>query len=234
MSFSRKEAPVCDRCPFKSRCFFNQLDRNTQKEWIDLRVAKRFRDGEAIFYEGEKPTGIYVVCSGKIKLMKSSRVGQQLITRMMGPGQLFGYRSLLARETYSSMAEAMEDSVISFIPEVDFYNFLMKHPNASMSLLRQLSLDLRQGEDKARDIAYKSARARLCDLLLRIMQVNARKQSVVSGIKRKELAEMAGLTVETTVRLLSTFESKGLIKRQDKDILILDEDRARIIAGLSN
>jgi CRP-like cAMP-binding protein len=96
--------------------------------------------------------------------------------------------------------------------------------------MRELSRDVRRGENKARDIAFKPARGRLADTLLRMMTAK-KPYPVVAGIKRRDLAEMAGLTIETTVRLLKDFEERQILRKKEKDLLIIGEDRLRALAG---
>lgn len=230
MAFSRKEAPNCDWCPYRRNCLYELLeDKTSRQSWREMRVANRFRPGEIVFYEGERPTGLYVVCTGQVKITKTSRTGQQLVTRVERPGDLLGHRSLLARDNYSGNAEAMEESVVSMVEESAFTQFLLRFPKAALALLRELSHDVRRGEDKARDIAFKPARSRLANVLLNVVKPNG-KGLVVHGLKRKDLAEMSGLTIETTVRLIKDFELRGLLKRREKDLVIVDEDKIRSIA----
>jgi len=201
--------------------------------WRDMRIANRFRANETVFYEGENPTGVYVVCTGKVKINKSSRTGQQLLMRIESPGDLVGHISTLAEWPYAGSAEAMEESVVSMVDQDSLKKFLSKHPKAAMALLREVSRDVRRGEAKARDIAFKPARGRLAGTLVRMMTPAANKKvkPQVSNLKRKELAEMAGLTIETTVRLLKDFEGSNLIKRKGKDIALLDLEKLRAISG---
>lgn len=234
MGFAKRNAPNCDACRYKKNCFFWSLNREAQKQWKDLRTANTFRDGDVVFYDGEKPAGLYVVCSGKAKIFKTSRNGQQLIMRIAGPGQLLGYRSMIAEENYSGSSESMEESVVSFIEQEPFYAFLKKFPDAMMQLLKRLAQDVREGEEKARDIAHKPAKARVSDALVRMMHMNGHKQPVVTGVKRKEIAEMAGLTVETTVRVLQDLEQRGIIKREEKAIVILDQDKIKQLSILTS
>ncbi|MBI4425167.1 MAG: Crp/Fnr family transcriptional regulator [Elusimicrobia bacterium] len=229
MAFSKNEAPNCNWCPYRKNCFFELLDKQSRGAWKEMRVANRFRAGEVVFYEGDRPRGLFVVCTGKVKVFKSSRTGQQLVTRIESPGDLVGHRSLLAGDSYSGTAETMEESVISLVDEPSFKDFLMKHPKAALALLGALAHDVRRGEDKARDIAFKPARSRLATTLLDVARPG-KNRLAVTGIKRKDLAEMSGLTIETTVRLLKDFEKRALLKKESKDLLITDEPNLRSIA----
>ena len=234
MGFSKRNSPNCDLCRHRKDCFFWSLNKTAKKQWKDLRTANTFHDGEILFYDGEKPNGLYVVCSGMTKNYKTSRNGQQLITRILGPGELMGYRPMIAEENYCGSSEAMEESVVSFIEQETFYQFLRTHPDAMMHLLKKLSQDVRESEDKAQDIAHKPAKARVSDSLIRMMHTNGHNRPVVTGVKRKEIAEMSGLAVETTVRVLQELESKGLIKREEKTIVILDQDKIKQLSHLTS
>lgn len=230
MPFTKKDAPNCDWCPYRSNCFFDLLsDKQSKAEWKDMRLANRFRAGEAILYEGDKPRGLFVVCTGKVKIYKSSRTGQQLVTRIESPGDLLGHRAMLAEDSYSGTAEAMEESVVSQVGAEEFREFLLHHPRAAIALIKALAHDVRRGEDKARDIAFKPARSRLAATLLDLARPVKNKPSV-TGVKRKDLAEMSGLTIETTVRLLKDFEKRGLLKKSAKDLIITDEPNLRSIS----
>ena len=159
MAYSKREAPNCDWCPFRKNCLYELLGtKESKKAWREMRVANPFQAGEIVFHEGTKPLGVYVVCTGKVKVYKSSRTGQQLITRMEHPGDLLGHITLLARDgAYMANAEAMEPSIVSLVDEQSFTHFLRKYPNASLALLRALAHDVRMADNKTRDVAFKSA-----------------------------------------------------------------------------
>ncbi|MBI4371993.1 MAG: Crp/Fnr family transcriptional regulator [Elusimicrobia bacterium] len=232
MAYSRREAPNCDWCPYRRNCFYDLLGtKEARKAWREMRLANSFRRGEVVLQEGALPQGVYVVCTGKVKVYKSSRTGQQLTTRIESPGDLLGHVSLLAAEgPYMATCETLEPSVVSMVDARTFRDFLAKFPQASMALIRELARDVRRGENKARDIAFKSARGRLADILLRMMQ-GGRPWPIVAGIRRRDLAELAGLTIETTVRLLKEFEGDGILRKRGKDLLIVAAERLRAVSG---
>ena len=232
MAYSRRDAPNCDWCPYKKNCLYDLLgDKNAKKAWREMRLANAFKRGEVIFHEGAMPQGVYVVCTGKVKIYKSSRTGQQLTTRIESPGDLLGHVTWLADDgPYSSTGEALEPSVVSMVEAQSFRDFLTRFPAGAMALMKELARDVRRGENKARDIAFKPARGRLADTLLRMM-VPQKPHPVVAGIRRRDLAEMAGLTIETTVRLLKDFEQREILRKRDKDLLIVGEQRLRTLAG---
>ncbi|MFA6002836.1 MAG: Crp/Fnr family transcriptional regulator [Elusimicrobiota bacterium] len=235
MAYSKREAPNCEWCPHRKTCLYELLGtKESKKAWREMRLANPFRTGEVIFHEGTIPMGVFVVCTGTVKVYKSSRSGQQLITRIERPGDLLGHITLLARSgPYMASAEAMDKSIISLVDETSFTHFLTKYPNASLALLRALAHDVRMADNKARDVAFKPARNRLADTLLRLKKP-AKNHAVVGGLKRRDLAEMAGLSIETTVRLLKDFEERGILSKKGKDLVILNEDQLSNLAGLNS
>lgn len=234
MPYSKRDAPNCDWCPHKKNCFYELLGtKESKKAWREIRLAHPFKRGEVVFHEGSMPQGVYVVCTGKVKVYKSSSTGQQLTTRIESPGDLLGHVTMLAEEgPYTGTGEALEPSVVSMVETRTLHNFLVQYPQAALALLKELARDVRRGENKARDIAFKPARGRLADALIRMMQLK-KPHPIVAGIKRRDLAEMAGLTIETTVRLLKDFEERELLKKKDKDLIILSEERLRALSGAS-
>jgi CRP/FNR family transcriptional regulator len=234
MPYSKREAPNCDWCPFKKNCFYDLLGtKQSKKAWREMRLANPFRPGEVIFHEGTQPQGLFVVCTGKVKIYKSSRTGQQLTTRVEQGGDLLGHVSLLAKDgPYTGTSEALEPSVVSMVDEKTFIDFLAQYPQAALALMREMAKDVRRGENKARDIAFKPARGRLADVLVRMMKPG-KPHPLVAGLKRRDLAEMAGLTIETAVRLLKDFEERGLLRKKAKDLVITNEEQLRSLSALS-
>lgn len=217
MSFTQKEKPNCDQCQAVANCIYSLFDRRAQNAWKTMLSASSFSNGHFLFNEGDFPSGLFIVCKGRVKICKTSASGQQLISRIEKTGDLAGHISLFAGGNFESSAEIMGEALISKIERTEFIKFLEKHPQASLALMQALAKDVRAGDTKAHNIAYKSAKSRMADILLdtSVKQNNA---YVISGIKRRELAEMAGLTVETAVRILAEFEKKKLIKRNGKEI----------------
>jgi CRP-like cAMP-binding protein len=127
----------------------------------------------------------------------------------------------------------MDTSVVSLVDAESFNHFLTKYTNAALALLQALAHDVRAADNKARDVAFKPARSRLADVMLRVRKPG-KEHGVVAGVKRKDLAEMAGLSIETTVRLVKDFEERGLLLKKDRDLLILNEDQLRSLAGLTS
>ena len=224
----------CTGCITKNDCFFSDLKPEALEELKRIRIINSIKKGEVIFSERQTPKGIYIVCSGRVKIYKLTRSGQQLTTRLAGPGDILGYRSLIANEEYSANAEALENSQLSFIYKDAFFPFTSRFYPVTLKLLKKLGEDLRSAENKARDIAYKSARERIGDLLFMLdsaYSLKNRKVRYPISLKRQELAEMAGITTETAIRVLREFNKQKIIELKGRSITISNESKLRAAAG---
>ncbi len=203
------------------------LPEEILREFNNSKNTRIYKPGQVIFHEEHRPHGVYCVEKGKIKLTKYTPDGKTYIARIAKAGDLLGYRAFLTHEPYSATAEVIEEATVCFIEREIFMQALQRHPGFSLQLLEQLGSDLREAENRARDLAYKSVPERLAELLLAMRESFG--EPLPDGavrldirLTREELASMLGTTVETTVRNLTRFKQKNLIGFDKKDIILKD------------
>lgn len=221
--------PLSDREEVGSRRLGTlvSLPEEILREFNNSRNTRVYKSGQVIFHEEHSPHGVYCVEKGKIKLTKYTPDGKTYIARIAKAGDLLGYRAFLTHEPYSATAEVIEEATVCFIEREVFMQALQRNPGFSLLLLEQLGSDLREAENRARDLAYKSVPERLAELLLAMRESFGEPMpdgAVRLDIRltREELASMLGTTVETTVRNLTRFKQKNLICFDKKDIILMD------------
>ena len=111
---------------------FSQLNANDIQLLDACRQEKEFKAGESIFKEGSYPKGLYCVGGGKVKVTKEEDLGHQQILHLAGEGDVMGYRAILAEDTFSCSATALEPSRVCFIPRSSLYTLL--ETNARLAL----------------------------------------------------------------------------------------------------
>lgn len=216
--------PDCEHCQARHTNPLRNLSHEQLKELSSCKLAHSYKPGQVIFYEGNRPFGVYCLEKGKVKLTKYTPDGKSYIVRLAKAGDLLGYRSFLTNEAYSATAEVIEEATVCFLDRNLFLQSLRKNPSFALEMLEQLGTDLKQAEDKARDMAYKSVPERLAELLLTLKKSYGEETD--EGIKldirltREELASMLGTTIETTVRNLTRFKEKELISFDKKNIVL--------------
>jgi CRP-like cAMP-binding protein len=190
--------------------------------------------GELVFYEGLPAYGLYILCEGKIKVAKRLKGGRSQILKLLAPGEVLGEKTLFDQETYTCYAKALEPSRLMFIPREDFLAFMRKYPDVAFRLIEKLSRELKAFGDKLVEISAYSAKERMARVLLELAQAFGRETSegldIGVELPRGEIAEMAGVTTETAVRILSEFKDQGILALPGRRIVILKPEELRSMA----
>ena len=132
----------CESCVSRKLGIFCQLQPGETQELDHHKVPNRYRRKQILFYEGQAPTGLYCVSSGKIKLYKTGGDGRSLIVRTAKAGDLVGYRSLLAGENYNATAEMVEEGEVCFIDKTTISSMIAHNPGLALDLIKKLGQPL--------------------------------------------------------------------------------------------
>ena len=199
------------------------------KKVISERKIRPLKKKQVVYYEGDSVQGIYLLLSGRVKAVKLSEDGRELITGMYGPEEYFGIHALLSDEVYNETVEAIEDSSLCLLPKDLIHDLLNKYPDIGQQLIRILSNNLKDKEEQLLQLAYNSVRKRMAEVLLRLVKQQNTKEGENSLLRlsREDLAAMAGMATETVSRTLSDFKEEGLISKQASEIRILDISRLK-------
>jgi len=197
------------------------------KKIISERKIRSLRKKQVIYYEGDSVQGIYLILSGRVKAVKLSEDGRELITGIYGAEEYLGIHALLSDETYHETAEAIEDTSLCLLPKEMIHQLLNKYPDIGQQLIGILSNNLKEKEEQLLQLAYHSVRKRMSEVLIRLInQQNSKDgEDILLRISREDLAALAGMATETVSRTLSDFREEGLIGKQGSEIQILDITR---------
>jgi CRP-like cAMP-binding protein/CheY-like chemotaxis protein len=192
---------------------------------IAERKVRSVKKKQIIYYEGDPVSGIYLVLSGKVKTVKLSTDGRELLTGMYSTDEYFGIPALLLNAPYTETAEALEDSTICQLPKEMLEALLNRYPDVAGQFIRILSNNILDKEEQLLQLAYHSVRKRMAEVLARLCRQEKQETEIVLRISRDNLAAMAGMATETVSRILSDFKDEGIIERKGSQINILDINR---------
>lgn len=217
----------CVSCNSRSKSALSDIPDDILEELNKTRVTNKYKKGQTIFYEGNKPYGVYCMNSGKVKLSKYAPDGKNFIVKIAKSGDLLGYRAFFTNELYSSTAEVLEDAIVCFLDKEKFFDLIKKHQPFSLKLLAMMGNDIKCAEENSRNMAYKSSQERMVETLLSLKETYGEEQGNGSykldiQMSREEMASLIGTTTETTVRLLTWLKEKGIIVIKSKYIYIND------------
>jgi len=194
-----------------------------------------FKKGQTIFSEGNQPHGIYCINKGKVKIHKLGEEGKEQIVRLAGNASLIGYRAIFSEDCYYASATAIEETNACYIPKYVIIDFIKNNPNFSFSMMDLLSDDLKRAEEKITHMAQKYVRERIAEAILLLKEAYGLKTdntTIDSALTRKELANIAGTTTETSIRILSEFQNDRVIDLSGKNIKILNLNKLIRIANI--
>jgi len=191
---------------------------------IAQRKIRLIKKKQVIYYEGDAVSGIYLVVKGKIKTIKLSEEGRQLLTGIYQDDQYFGIPALLLNEPSAETAEAMEDTTICLLPKDILEDLLSQYPDIAREFIKILSNNLLDKEEQLMQLAYHSVRKRLSEVLIRLSKQEL-SDPLVLKVSRDNLAALAGMATETVSRILSDFKDEAIIERKGSQIQILNLQR---------
>ncbi|WP_461490472.1 Crp/Fnr family transcriptional regulator [Pontibacter sp. HJ8] len=227
--------PDCRNCTSRTASLLGCC-RGTELEQLSAtKSCFAYKKGQLIFHEGGKPSGLYCINSGKIKITKMGSDGKEQIVRLAKPGDMIGYRALMADSNYSASAVALDDAVICFIPRSQFLELISQNADFASGLMKLLSNALGEAEERMVQMAYKPVRERLAEALLLLQKTYKQQEGedhFTISISREDLASIVGTAKETTIRLLSDLKEEQVITTKGSSITILDTEKLYKICHL--
>lgn len=227
----------CENCINNKnrKSIFCCLEKDELKTLSSVKRNMLFKKGQIIFSEGNQPHGIFCIHSGKVKIHKLGDEGKEQIVRLAKTSNIIGYRSIFKNNCYYASATALEDTEVCYISKITITNLIKSNFNFSLSLIDLLSDDLKRAEEKITHMAQKHVRERIAEAILLLHEaygLKEDKETIDSSLTRREIANIAGTTTETSIRILSEFYKDGIIKLTGKDIKILDYPKLVNIANI--
>jgi CRP-like cAMP-binding protein len=232
---STGHVPRCGKCRPRASGLFGALSDPHTIKLDQEKAAHEYERGQVIFYEGTPPLAIYCIHSGIVKLYKSGKNGTHIMIRILGPGEVIGYRALLANEPYAATAEAVDTTTVCTITRNTIDGLLKSDPKLILRLLSQLAAELRVSEDQMVSRMQEPVRQRTARFLLWLRESfrdrSRRTDAIGVPLHREEMAQMIGTTPETFSRTLRGLSREKVIMYDRKSISIL---KPRVLRRLAD
>ncbi|MHC1727522.1 MAG: Crp/Fnr family transcriptional regulator [Syntrophobacteraceae bacterium] len=201
---------------------FNGLPAEQLEELAQICMNQSYEKGQALFSEGSRARGFYMVVAGKIKIYKLSLEGKEQILHIFGSGEIFGEVPVFAGGSYPANAEAIEPSRVFFFPRADFVALIQREPSIALNMLGILSTRLRQFTHLIEDLSLKEVPGRLAAYLMYLGERSGNVEKVELDITKAQLASLLGTIPETLSRILSKMTQQEIISMDGRKISILD------------
>ncbi len=194
---------------------------------FENKLVRNYGAKSIVYREGDTPSYVYYIHSGKVKIQKMNRDGKEVIFELCNTGDFFGYWSVLETGNQSDTAETIEDTEMWLIPIDDFRKQVEDNSEVATTFLKLLSKNLLIKEHKILEMAYESVRKRIANALIEMCNTYGKENQLKMKIPRELIASMAGTSVETAIRMLSEFKNDKLISINSSEIVILDYEKLK-------
>ncbi|HOK37054.1 MAG TPA: Crp/Fnr family transcriptional regulator [Bacteroidales bacterium] len=227
------EESGCKSCALLFKNVFKKLS-SEQFEYLDsVRNCIILKKGKVLYEEGNRITGIYCIKSGVVKIYKTGIEGKEQIIKFAKGGDIFGYRSVINNEPACTGVTALEDTLLCQIPSSDLFKLLRENADFALEMLHIACKELDQSNRFITDIAQKSVKERLAEILLHLKnEFGVNNEDMINlTLTREELANIIGTATESVIRLLSEFKTEGLIEIHGRKIKIKNESKLKKICN---
>jgi CRP-like cAMP-binding protein len=183
--------------------------------WAAARRAAAPR-GSALFAAGDEARHLYLIVSGRLKLVRGNSEGQEVIVRFIGSGEILGGLAALPNAVYPATAVAMEDAEMAVWSREALAPILARFPRLTTAILGVVAHRMGELQSQLQDVSTERVARRVARALLRLAGQLGRKAEggilIDLPLSRQTLAELTGTTLFTISRLLSGWEAEGLLE----------------------
>ena len=198
-------------------------------------TIQKYKKNETIYCEGETPTHLMCLLTGKVKIYKDGVGGRSQIIRVIKSHEYFAYRAYFAEEDYVTAAPAFEPCTICLIPMPTIISLIQENAELAMFFIRQLSIDLGISDERTVSLTQKHIRGRLAESLLFLKDtygVEEDQCTLSIYLSREDLANLSNMTTSNAIRTLSNFAAEKLIIIDGRKIKLIEEDKLKKISKI--
>jgi CRP-like cAMP-binding protein len=214
--------------------FFADLSHTQIAEINRVFMAEGYSADETIYVAGDAANRLYVVATGKVKLLRHTLVGQDVLLDILAPGEFFGSLAALGTEAYPDTAQAQTGCCVLSIAGDEFQNILQHYPMVALRVLTLIAERLKAAHETIRQLSAHSAEQRIAAILLKLAEKvgEAGEKGILiqMPLSRQDIAALTGTTSETASRILSQFRKEKLINSGRQWIAVTDQEGLAALA----
>lgn len=212
----------CQRCEVRDKAICSALDESQLRELNEIATSVRLEAGDTVFAEGDDSTYLFNVVTGSVRLLRLLSDGRRLITGFLFPGDFLG---LSIADVYGYTVEAQKDVSLCRFERTRLLEMVERFPTLEHRLLRLASNELTEAQGHLVLLGRKTAMERVTTVLLMLAERVGQKESdgiyIDLPMSRGDLADYAGLTIETVSRSILRLCREGVIDLPDKQSIYI-------------
>jgi len=210
----------------RSSPLYRNLSPEDQRRLAAVSLARTYEKGDVIFSEGDAPDFLVTIASGRVKVVKTIPAGKELILEIFGPGDPVGAVVAYEGRPYPASAVALERSACILVRRNEFFALLEGHPSFVRGFLTGMAQRIVELTRRIPEVAGGRVETRFAHLFLKLAgrmgRPDPRGRFVPLPLSRQELADLAGTTIETSIRLMSRWGKQGIVVTERDGFLVQD------------
>jgi len=179
-----------------------------------------------LYWEDDPSDFFYVIAEGRVRVFKHASGGKEVTIGFFSAGEMFGEVAIFDGGPYPASVQATTTTRLLGIKKTDFLSFIDAYPQVAVKIITVLGSRLRESLGRLRDLAGEKMEQRLARMLLML----AAKLGDTLPFTRQEIADMAGTTTETAIRVMGQFKERGIISSQRGKITIIDKSKLYLLS----
>ena len=186
---------------------------------VSRRTATR---GSIIMAAGDPTDSLYIILSGRFKVMMSDADGKEVILSILGPGEFFGEMGLIDDAPRSASVVAIEPCELLVITRRDFKKCMTENADMAMAVMKGLVRRLREADRKIGSLALLDVYGRVARLLLDMSETVDGQKMVTKRLPKQDIAKMIGASREMVSRVMKDLQTGGYIEMRGSSIVLRD------------
>ena len=197
-----------------------------QAELLADAVAKhRFKRGQVIVEQGKKSDSLYIILSGRARVLMTDRKSREVILATLQPGDYIGEMSMIDNQPHSATVEAEIQTDVLVLGRKEFTRCLPENATMAYAVMQGLVRRLRHADQKIGSLALMGVYGRVANVLLESAVADDGRLVIRDKLSRQDIAKMVGASREMVSRVMKDFEEQGFIQTLDGGAILVNERR---------
>jgi CRP/FNR family transcriptional regulator, cyclic AMP receptor protein len=192
---------------------FSMLTASQAEGVADAVVKRRFKRGELIVEQGKKTNALFIILTGRARVVTSDNRGREVILATLAPGDHLGEMSLIDNEPHSATVRAEVTTDTLVLGRIEFARCLPENTSMAYAVMKGLVQRLRSADRKIESLALMDVYGRVARALLEFATTEVNGQMVIKErISRQDVAKMVGASREMVSRVMKDLEERGFFE----------------------
>jgi CRP/FNR family cyclic AMP-dependent transcriptional regulator len=208
---------------------FSELSTFQLTQLANAVTKRRVKRGELIVEQGKKSHALFVILSGRARVVITDRRAKEVILAVLGPGDYIGEMSLIDGKSHSANVQAEVQTDLLVLEHAEFTQCLAENHATANSVIKGLASRLRKADETISSLALMDVYGRVAKVLVGVAKPGAANQLLIKDkLTRQDIAKMVGASREMVSRVMRDFEAQGFVKTHEDGTMELTERRATV------